>query len=349
MAVTKNSCKHLCCHEGTDKPPKPPKKATLTAPLREDLGSKPQSKSAPKQSAVPIGLQTSKANGPKIRKEVETVNLAHTEKTNEYAKVAPRAYRSLHQLHEKTNSSSKPSIASNTKPTFSYKRGEQPTFTFLSQKSDSKKGDEQPSSDYESGWMDDLPSPSALIQACNGAEEPVESIAEEREELLPDVGVLSAQNDEAGIGDFVENQQTMLCSGMGSGDNEYEEAMANLGSEDLLEVSQYFTKRRADRTLDEPSHSKLFMSTDSPEKPATPVKRKPSHSPPCEPGDCPSVSKAKKTKVYTTTDPHILQPSSSKENEVSTPVTTVEPGHSDWVYEFDPAFIAEWEPYVVFV
>lgn len=277
------------------------------------------------------------------------MDLSNKRDTDVYAKVAPRAYRSLHRLHEKTNSSSNPSMASNTKPTFSYKKGEQPSFSFLSQLVEADDKDEDPSSDYGAGWMDDLPSPSALIQTSHGMRNNSKESVKDNDSLGCEDSYLGLQgNDDdmmegssknqAFVNDSHEDLSTVFVDGT-------EENMGSLGPEEAFEVSQYFNKGPAGHNTTEEDNSKLSMSTDSPEKPSSPpIKRKTIEAQSLGMGEADSNRASKRIK-----HDEAPEPATNDGNEAAISAPTIKPGHPDWVYEFDPAFVAEWEPYVEFV
>ncbi|KAL8699695.1 MAG: hypothetical protein Q9201_005857 [Fulgogasparrea decipioides] len=346
----KKACKHLCCHEGIDKPPKAPKKASVAASTGDASQIISYSKGTSKQNTISSQLHPSKAAVPEIAGDVERMDLAHTQNADEYAKVAPRAYRSLHKLHEQTNKNSKPSAMSNTKPTFSYKKGEQPTFTFLSHMDKSSKRDERPSSDYESSWMDDLPSPSALLQTDSGKSIGSKENARGDGEL-PYKDATSTHRDDGRDDDGLVGAQLRInCSARGPAtfmDDEYEETLGNYGFDEGLEVSQYFKEGQPAHTRNESDDAKLFMSTDSPEKlPSPPFKRRATESPARAPLETDALPRTKRPKCDATAVPHN---SSSVENEAQAPATTTKSSHPDRIDEFDPACLAEWEQYVEFV
>ncbi|KAL8695129.1 MAG: hypothetical protein Q9218_000297 [Villophora microphyllina] len=330
-----------------DKPPKPPKSAVIGS-VQEDTSSKSQSRGAPKQSTIPNAKQTGKPALSKATKDVETVDLSHKRDLDAYDKVAPRAYRSLHRLHEKTSSSGKATIASNTKPTFSYKKSEQPSFTFLSQLADSDGKVEGPSSDYEAGWMDDLPSPSALVQTSNDKGSRLEESTSGNHELLCEDGTFAFQDDSHDKKDFFKAQPLMNDSHAemsNSFDEGLEETVGPLNSAEDFKVSQYFNDEHGGHKTVQTGDPKLFMSTDSPEKPSSPpIKRKMGEVPSCGIGEADLAPPPKKTKQHSA-----LQPTASEDNEALETAPAIKPGYPDWVYEFDPAFVAEWEPYVEFV
>lgn len=351
------SCKHLCCHEGVDKPPKAPKKASTAVNTIVEPGPNPNSKSAPRQSSVQTKLPLGKTAHAKEAKKIETINLAHTRDPIEYAKVAPRAYRSLHQLHEKVNrSSSATPVLSNTKPSFSYKKGDQPRLTFLSQSATPGKKDQDRSSDYGAAWMDDLPSPTDLLHADDEPDGVPKQTITGHDDLSSLPPASDPQDFEFEFTGHAENEQRTdptTADAMDSAifdDGRYKEAMGNLEAVGNHEVSGYFAQGPLRRVGKGPSPQKLFMSTDSPEKPSTPTsKRNIDQAQDDDVNEANDVPEAKRERLDETVDAPTLSSSPKDNGAPESIVRTIRPGYPDWVYEFDPAFVAEWEPYVEFV
>ncbi len=287
-------------------------------------------------------------------KGIEKVDLTQERGPIECAKVATRAYRSLHQLHEKVNKDTQRRTIANVKPSFSYKKGEQPTFTFLHPPVSSGVDNEEHSSDYGSGFLDDLPSPSALVRTVHKAKDNLDSQNLDSDGVTPDQGNLASEQYQLGDdeGDY-EEPQTIDRGAVDpnmSADNEYEEGTEKLGSEGCVEVSRYFQRTQPGPMEYGTSPEKLFMSTDSPEKLSSPVgKRKTPASPEVELDKDHEDHAAKKTKFDSGIDFTVLHPSSSKIAETLIPAPMVQPGHPAPMDEFDEAFIAEWEPYAEFV
>ncbi len=292
----------------------------------------------------------------KEAKKIETVDLAHGRDKDEYAKVAPRAYRSLHQLHDKVNKNgSVTPVLSNTKPSFSYKKGDQPRLTFLGQPATPSKQDPDRSSDYGAGWMDDLPSPANLLHAANEPDGAPKQTAPSHDDILSLPSFSDPQHFEFDFtGDTEEEQQTEPCIVDATDtaifdDSGYKEAMETLEAAEKQEVSQYFAPGPSSRVEKEMSSQKLFMSTDSPEKPSSPIlKRDICQTQDGEVNEANIVPEAKRTRLEENKNAQTFH-SSPIEEAVPSSVTTIKAGYPDWVYEFDPAFVAEWEPYVEFV
>ncbi|KAL8962689.1 MAG: hypothetical protein Q9193_000938 [Seirophora villosa] len=303
---------------------------------------------ASKQNSVQAKLHLGKPTSSKEAKPIETVNLTHSKTSDEYAKVAPRAYRALHHLHEKVNKNSSVPVISSASPSFSYKTSEQPRVPFLNQVDRPGTGEEEASSDYGSGWMDELPSLSGLLQAgnekANVAQDGIPSEAAPQDCGLDFTGgVEEQQATEQVVGDHMNSAVFA--------DNEYNEAMGQLGLGGDQGASQYFLAGSWSDMADETSSKKLFLSTDSPEKQSdSPRKRKHSPSSNPDPDEASALPKAKRGKLDTMVNVESVQQLSEKDDATpSAAVPTIRPGHPDWVYEFDAAFVAEWEPYVEFV
>lgn len=292
----------------------------------------------------------------KEARKIETVDLAHGRDKDDYAKVAPRAYRSLHQLHDKVNKTgSVTPVMSNTKPSFSYKKGDLPRLTFLGQSATPSKQDPDRSSDYGAGWMDDLPSPARLLHADNEPDGASKQTITNRDDILSLPPVSDHRHFEFDFtGDSGEEQQseTSIVDATDTAifdDSGYKEAMETLEAVKKQDVSQYFAPGPSSRVEKETSSQKLFMSTDSPEKPSSPnLKRDISQTQDGEVNEANIVPEAKRKRLDETTDAQTLH-SPPIEEGVPSSVATIKAGYPDWVYEFDPAFVAEWEPYVEFV
>lgn len=174
-----SSCRHLCCHEGLDKAPKPPKNfagpaASMEANASESRKTKP---------ATAVRAQRYLGQDRDVNSEhisgVATVDLAHENGGAEYARNGPANYRKLHQLHEKVTQAPPARVIAHRKPTFSYTKGDRPRVDFLGEASEGPEAyeiPENPSSDYDIAWMDDLPSPSALIASESRMQSPVGSV-----------------------------------------------------------------------------------------------------------------------------------------------------------------------------
>ena len=165
-------CKHLCCHEGLDKAPKPPKNlAGPAATLEADHSKSKKDVPTPGRKAQPKLSMNRKVNSEQPL-ETATVDLAHQKDRGDYAENGPQDYRKLHRLHESVTKASPARVLTHQKPTFSYTKGDQPRIDFLSKATEPHETPENLSSDYEINRMDDFPSPSALIASESRIESP---------------------------------------------------------------------------------------------------------------------------------------------------------------------------------
>lgn len=156
----------MCCRDGVEKPPKPPKPTSAFIELPSE-GSKvaKQGKGREARPAGPIKNNTAarkKSSGGQSQ-DIHVVDMTNVRHDDEYAQVGPRDYKSLHRLHQKVNKLGPARVLPQTKPTFSYAQGDQPQLSFLGSTSRMPIDTDHTSSDYGDGWMDDLPSTSVLL------------------------------------------------------------------------------------------------------------------------------------------------------------------------------------------
>lgn len=104
---------------------------------------------------------------------IATIDLSHEDDRAEY----PNS-KNLHHFHESVIKSSPAQVISHKKPTFSYTKGGRPQINSFDSATDGHRTPEDFLSDYDTAWMDDLPSPSALIASEGRAQSPVGSIKE---------------------------------------------------------------------------------------------------------------------------------------------------------------------------
>jgi ATP-dependent DNA helicase HFM1/MER3 len=125
----KNACKHLCCKEGMDRPPKKPtvsKHSTLDEAV-------PVAAQGPKSTQSKLQLTVSKR---KISSAVEEIDLTREEKRKKAncAKNEPREFHGLHQLHKTVQKREPPSTLHSlmhTKPAYCYSQGGEHNLSFL--------------------------------------------------------------------------------------------------------------------------------------------------------------------------------------------------------------------------
>ncbi|KAL2040972.1 hypothetical protein N7G274_006430 [Stereocaulon virgatum] len=381
----KTACRHLCCREGIDKAPKAPKGAFVsTASLVDTFTVSTKSElSKPLPTTKSSIISKPSGNGHAI----EMVDLASKRDPEEYATNAPREFKKLHELHEKVTNGEFTLVLPRKKPTFEFKTGNLSRISFYDNAAAAVESSDMPSTDYEDDWMDNLPSPSALLnkQVKRGEESPPHEnptqYGSSWQDGLPFPSADLHENDAAienhadtdsleafDLSQFNDDQADLEDALVGFSDSVaiHEDSQAygvagitTLQSNEVIEDEDITRDSYAPTiptwstnhaTASEKSHSssKLFLSTDSPEKPIEPPRKR-------------KAAVALETKDVTLpapipkkpkTDDEInraLQPSSSAENKAAPSAPVIKPGQPAWVYEFDPAFIAEWQDFVDFV
>ena len=378
------SCKHMCCREGVDKAPKPPKSFFVSEASLDDPShlwghiSKLGHVATAKTSAAPS------VPGNEQVAEIEIVDLASSQRLRRYEKPPPKAFRSPNHLHENGTKGSTTPVAIKKQPCFGYMKGEQPQIPFLKSSVNAGTSSDNPSTDYDADWMGDLPSPSALLgRPC----EKVGSLPEHTStddgsswpDILPSPSALIRQND-AAIGRYTDKNSLEDLDLSQSNDDESEIEAAMVGLSDSVTMQEDSevqaaagqTSSQADAyqnssppskestpklyhcpTIERKSSgtSKLFFSTDSPEKVAElGQKRKAGVSDQSDQVEDLSEF-APVPKRLRVSDEREQRPiaSSSAERQTLSPTATVKPGLPAWVYEFDAGFIAEWQEIVDFV
>jgi ATP-dependent DNA helicase HFM1/MER3 len=129
----KSACKHMCCRDGVDKPPKKPAKRSAPA---EEAGSKATSKKDQtngRKTQTKLQLTASKRRS---SADIEMLDLTQQEKKRktEYAKSGPKDFRNLHQLHRTIQKKDPPSSISSVmhkKPPYCYAAGGEHNLSFL--------------------------------------------------------------------------------------------------------------------------------------------------------------------------------------------------------------------------
>ena len=131
----RNACKHPCCKEGLDKPPKKSvAKPVVSGDTRAQL-SQIVSTQRPKETQTKLQLTVSKR---KTSTFVEEIDLTQEEKKRKinYAATGPRDYRELHQLHKTIQKTDPPSTLHSVmhkKPEYCYSQGGEHALSFMDQ------------------------------------------------------------------------------------------------------------------------------------------------------------------------------------------------------------------------
>ncbi len=417
------SCRHLCCREGVNKAPKPPKTSfvsatslivpsSLTAKTSSDTNLAPRKKNS--DSRIPGSGNAAKT---------EAVDL--TNKRDRYAEYRPTEFKKLSQLHESvTNHSSTPLIP-RTRPTSDFKGWDQTKISFLNKAAATEDSNDRPPTDYDgnrmgglpldsdwtgglphgrdqmgglpadSNWMGGLPSdgsqmgglaidsnwtgglPSASLLSASqdrhhGASHHDRS-TDYGSDWQDDLPSLSALLDENIPADEIPYKNRSLqdfnLSQSDKDQADLEDAMIGLSdsvaiqNNSQVDAANTSTSVQSDNKLQtfherpihgavtaEKSHAsvKSFLSTNSPDKPIEPPRKRKEFFPSDEEEVMLTAPVPKKVKTSKESD-QALQPSSNAENKAETALPVIKPGQPGWVYEFDPAFIAEYQDFVEFV
>lgn len=365
----KFSCKHLCCREGVDKAPKPPKHSTGSVALSE----KPEVK---KINNAPISrlqnqpkLQLDKIA--KLRKgiDIETIDLSKDRDLDEYSKTAPWDYKKLHLLHKSVNKGPAAPIISGWKTPLCHESTEEPRS--LPYTTNYPEVETRRSSDYDSAGMDEFPSPSAILAMDKNCAGTLSTLEMNHNSNVPVFEDDFSDLDLKKLGETkVAKQDDRARTGLAdAGLRGPPDVMDHDGrdkrSTSLEELS---ILSAAKPTLDETSSFKsdalLFFSTSSPEKVApSPEKRKSMYAQESENFSTSNEFMAKRRKVSKLPSEKVLQPS----GQVLEPLTAgkdqnVTPSQAprsiiqksgrprpEWVNDFDPGFIAEYADIVEFI
>ena len=167
----KGSCKHWCCREGTDKAPKPPKGAFVSAASLVDasLLSKKEGSNAPLSTATNVSPSKTSTKGQPTK--IETLDSLNDPDSDSGTrpKNSSKKLRNLQRLHH--NFVRGPAALITTKQKFSTAsaNGDQLNLPVSSRDAPDVDSSDRPSTDYGDEWMGVLPSPSASLGGEHGA------------------------------------------------------------------------------------------------------------------------------------------------------------------------------------
>jgi ATP-dependent DNA helicase HFM1/MER3 len=156
----KHSCKHICCREGLDKPPKAPKQNTGVKG-KEDMdasANENKSKLPRGQTTLAMGRSTQRAKVPSMEDDIELLDLSRSKGAAKPKAPKAEEYQRLDKLHASTQNTRAPSAASLTRParTHSNRFRTSQHLSFLPQhmqlQEEEELGDE--STDYGAGISD---------------------------------------------------------------------------------------------------------------------------------------------------------------------------------------------------
>lgn len=375
----------MCCREGVDKAPKAPKGTFVSAASLNNL-------SHPSGHIINLGrITTVKRSGaPRVpgneqMAEEEIVDLASGQGLRHYEKQRPKAFKGLNYLHEKnvTTGSNTP-VAMKNQSTFNNIKGKQPQIPFLTSSVSAETSSDKPSTNYDPDWMGDLPSPFALLRKpCEKVDSLPEHTSTDEDSSWPDglpsPSALIRQND-AATGKYPDTSslEGPDLSHFNDEESEIEAAMVGLSDSVTMQDSEGQaaagqTSSQADAYPDRsPSPkdsgpklyhcpsiewkssgtSRLFLSTQSPEKVAEPgQKRKAGVTDGSDAIEDLSQSAPvpKRLRVNYQRGQGPRGSSSAERQTLSPTKSIVKSGLPAWVHDFDADFIAEWQDLVDFI
>lgn len=361
------SCKHLCCREGVDKAPKPPKYPSGSAASSE----KPEVRKTKKATALENQPKLQVDITAKFEKgvDIEKVDLSKARELDEYSKTAPWNYKKLHLLHKSVNKGPAAPIISTRKNLSCHEKSEEPRS--LQCATNYPEVQTRRSSDHDSAGMDEFPSPSAIL--C---------MDKRYAGTLPTT-LLNQNSDVLAIEDEISDLELKILGEHKATeqDDRARTGLADVGLRDSADFMGYDGRDRgstcfkqpsmlpiAKTTFDKTSPSKsdgpLFFLTSSPEKVAlSPEKRKSTCVQETENFTTSNESMAKRRKVNKMPSEEVLQPSgqvlqsstAGKDQGIMlahTPGPIIQKSgrpRPEWVNEFDPGFIAEFADIVEFI
>ena len=251
-----------------------------------------------------------------------TQNAVRKRGSDEYAKCAPREYQNLYRLHQNVTRTPPVPISLPGKPLFLYKNGDQPRDPFLG-KIDEGIQRQEKSSMIDTGSSEDLPSPYTLIPqttfhggsvSCNNPEV-----------WQQDLGALQACET-----DFSKLEDEIAT---GSLNGKETTAQSSIGKRSYSQCE--------DKLFASPGNPTMLIE----ERQGTgSLKDHPAES---------QEPELKKQRASADEDSHSIRPPFGAEDANPAlggePAPMIRSGHPEWVYDFDPAFVAEFEDFVEFV
>ena len=348
LADCPRSCKHFCCRQGVEKKPKAPKNAFAPASSITDRSliasykTMPSSATEKTQSRLSIAANT---DG-----QTEIPDLAGPIGLTNPGTTARREMSNLELLHKKVTKGSLALAELGKKSPFDSLTGEQQNFSHL-RKSKGHVASHRPSSEYSDEWANSLPSVADIVgeekksQDANQDERPNErspadtsyrrAISQERVASENDPGTPEPANDhDLSQPDDASDIEEAL---VGLSDSIHQSTHTGEASDSIVKAKTTSLKTYSD---------KFCLSTDSPEKPsALPEKRRIEV---VSPETSPSLVSEPKRRKVAELDEQAHQ-SSPDASHLIKKVPMIKAGLPAWVYEFDPAFIAEYQDFVEFI
>ena len=288
---------------------------------------------------------------------IENIDLAGEDKSLGPAKQTPRDMQALDKLHQSVNKRVPVATLTKNKPTLDFSSDDQPRLSFL--RDDYRRSSTpKESADYGDNWTTDLPSPSELLnQTCKGISDTMQDGYKEiqisktaRDDTfdtnsLEEFDFTQFENDEldteaalVGLSDSITMQEES------NSERRVEKSSASKAATPPPSASTRIPEHRKASTsyLDKrPAETSQTIRQDNSFNHISNAPKRRKLDPP-ELEDKQTVAIFKQS-LPTTINDIEFPPSQPPTGPV------IKPGHPAWVYDFDPAFIAEYQDIVDFV
>ena len=288
---------------------------------------------------------------------IEEIDLANKGNSPEVARNLSRHVQGLGTAHQSVITSVSTCVNPPDSSSHSTSKDSQPRLSFLS--SDNiVSSSVKDSMDYSDEWQDPFPSPSELLNKSTWTLRSTAAADEDGERHASETGVVQSRARDSASWEGFEQYD------FDHDDCEFEAAMVGLSdSTTLQEMSNsqahvVATPHSASTgSIDSAAVPQVKKKTSSDESsvrvwPSVLEKRHPEAD--SDPGNAENnTAGVKRQRLYSNViDPPVIELAATtklqQENEPP-PVPTIKPGQPDWVYQFDPAFIAEYQDLVQFV
>ena len=269
----------MCCREGAEKPPKPPKSISIQIQQskRRTAGSKSKSPQSDKLIKMKSKLKPTitKVKEQADSSKIEVINLAGSKTKDNCSKGHSQDYKKLHKLHDRIVGNTPARIIISKRPSVPFAKTRQPQISFLSPASNNRDSLQNTPSDGSSDFMEDLPSPSTLLQTHSSITDASEMIASAFDDNTSDLEA-SVINPFDAVKRCSPPQASSADCTLPSGDDlSGVHQMTDGFRENLSGLSSYQLDATRSPSLQVEDHgnsstayedSRLFLTTSSPEK-----------------------------------------------------------------------------------
>ena len=347
----------MCCRDGLDKPPKAPKNSSVPASTVVATSNLPP-KGSTAQSRLELPFKKAVTKVPKGK--IDKIDLTTEDEPPGFAKKTPRHVENLQKLHQDVVKVLSAPVMLQKKPSHDFSNGGQLQLSFL-KGNNATSSDPKASTDYSDDWLEELPSPSELLEHTKKGDTAHEGLLNKSNKTVAEgAGAINEDTldtnslEEFDLSQFDDDHCDMEAAMVGLSDSiiMQENLQSPIRHASTVE-SDYVGTVTADLdTMLSRRSSKAaepFLSTDSPEKTLPTIPGKRSMKEVLGDEDFFHIGPMQKRQKHDTEVNSALQPSTNAEDQQAAPAPVINPGQPGWVYDFDPAFIAEYQDIVDFV